>query len=221
MAHAKATIRLYYTQWHWGDRSRDQTSHSPGLNSASFDRMAETSEMVTRSLLGWLEDTRGSDADFNPEMEALREQIRAVDEDEECGGSDILPDEDSTPFQPSASASFAGREFADAELVDSWNGDLSETGGGGSFGWCGLDAINAGLSQMSSISKDDAVRILTVTERDVEQHGISVNEFEVLLNIREQSVAVIDLESKNVFRLRAAVYKDSVIAVGFGSAPHF
>jgi hypothetical protein len=178
--------------------------------------------MVTRSLLGWLEDTRGSDADFNPEMEALREKIRVVDEDEECVGSYILPDEDSTPFHP-ASASFAGREFADAELVDSWNGDLSEIGEGSSFRWCGLDAINAGLSQrgMSPISKDEAVRILAVTERDVEQHGISVNELEVLLNTREQSVAVIDLVSKKVFRLRGAVYKDLVIAVGFGSAPHF
>jgi hypothetical protein len=183
MAHAKATIRLYYTQWQRRESPARQTPRSPVLGSASFDRMAETSGRVTLSLFGWLEDTRSSDADFNPEMEALREQIRVVDEDKECGGSDILSDENSV-IHP-ASASFAGREFPDAEPVDSWDGDLKEISRGSSFGWCGLDAIYKSLQRGSSpISKDEAVRILAVTNTDVEQHGMSVNELEVFLNTR-------------------------------------
>jgi len=54
---------------------------------ASFDRMAESSGAATRALLGWLEGLRGSDADFCPEIEALKHQIQRVEEDE-CRGSD-------------------------------------------------------------------------------------------------------------------------------------
>ena len=37
----------------------------------SFEQMLESSGLVTRSLLGWLEDMRRSEADFNPELKAL------------------------------------------------------------------------------------------------------------------------------------------------------
>jgi hypothetical protein len=229
MAQCKATIRLYYSDWHWAEGSKDQTSHSSVFHSASFDQMAETSGAVTRSLLGWLGNTRGSDADFNAELEALKDQIRVVEEDEEIGGSDNLSDDGSTSHPASylqtasSLGASAGREFDNAELVDEWNGDINEIGGRSPFGWCGLDAINSGLSQrgLAPISKDEAIRILSVTETDITQHGLSVNELEVLLNTRKKSVAIVDLLAKKVYRLRTSQHKSSMIAVGFRPATHF
>ena len=68
-------------------------------------------------------------------------------------------------------------QLVDAELGDLRNGDIDENRVDGSFGWCGLDAINSGLSQMNLpiISKDEAVRILSVTGSDVERDEMSVN----------------------------------------------
>jgi hypothetical protein len=66
MAHAKAMVRLYYTNWNWSDTSRAQAPHSPdpGLQLSVVRSHG-------RSLLGWFEDTRGEDEDFKPERETL------------------------------------------------------------------------------------------------------------------------------------------------------
>ena len=228
MAHINATIRLYYNDWRWDEGPRAVDVHSPAFHSASFDQMVESSGAVTRALLGWLEDMRGSEADFNPELEGLKDQIRRVEEDEDVGGSNNLSD-DTSIVNPTSDHHLpslrgnVGQEFDDVELIDSWNGDINEFCGDGSFGWCGLDAINSGLSQLdlSPISKGEAVRILSVTERGVEQDGLSINQLEALLNTKGMSVAIIDISSKKLFRLRTAKHKNSLITIGFCSAPHF
>jgi hypothetical protein len=132
MAQRNATIRLEYNDWHWGEASKDAIPHPSAPLLASFDRMAQSSDAVTRSLLGWLGSMRGSDADFNPEFEAVKEQIRLVEEDE-CGRSDFLSDVTSNSH--TASLRRAELQFDDAEPVD-WDGDVEKSYAAGFFYRC-------------------------------------------------------------------------------------
>ena len=227
IAHINATIRLYYNNWQWGLESREVNLPSSISPSASFDQMAESSGSATRSLLGWLENMRGSDADFIPEFEALKDQIRRVEADDDFRGSANLSDVASIPLPASDChpVSLHGNvewQLVEAELGASCNGDIDESCVDGSFGWCGLEAVNSGLSQLNlpTISKDEAVRILSVTWSDVERNGMSVNQLEALLNTRDRSVAIVNVRSKQAHRLAMAKYKDSVV-VGLDSIPHF
>ena len=227
LARSNATIRLDYNNWHWTDGSRDVIPHVSIPLSASFDQMAECSGAVTRSLLGWLESMRGADADFNPELEALKDQIQQVEGDNEWRGSDDLSDVTPISHPPSdhrvaSSTRPVGPQFDETEPVD-WNGDIEKSCADAFFGWCGLDAINSGLLQLRlpTISKEEAVRILSVTTSQVEEDGMSVSQLEVLLNTRARSVAIVDLQSKQAYRLCTAKHKNSIVVVGLDSIPHF
>jgi len=222
IARSNATIRLDYTGCHWGEGSRDMISHASVLPTASFDRMAESSGAATRALLGWLESMRGPDADFNPELEAVKAQIRRVKEDE-CGGSDYLSDR--TPSSDRHTALFrgiVGLQYVDTEPVD-WNSDGEGSDVDGLFGWCGLDAVNSGLAELSmpTISQEEAVGILSTTSIEIARNGMSVNQLEALVNTRQRSIAIVDLRSKQAHRLRTAKYENSIIFIGLESITHF
>ena len=148
--------------------------------------MEESSGAATRALLGWLEGLGGSDADFCTELEALKHQIQQVEEDE-CRGSDWLsngtspPDHNAIPLHANV-----GPEYIDTEPID-WNGNGETSDKIGLFGWCGLDAISSGLTELHipTISQEEAVRILSTTTAEIIRNGTSVNQLEALVNTRQ------------------------------------
>ena len=115
-----------------------------------------------------------------------------------------------------------GPEYVDTEPID-WNGNGETSDEIGLFGWCGLDAINSGLTElhMPTISKEEAVRILSTTTAEIIRNGMSVNQLEAFVNTRQQSIAIVDLRSKKAHRLRTAKHEKSIIFIGLESIPHF
>ena len=237
-----ATGRLVYNTWTWGHQP--YTMHPPAKlvsGSDSFDEMAEKSGAATRAVLGWLETARGPDADLNVEFHALQRQIQAVEIDSQVGGSEQLSlsssDIGNSPLpdifeKPRAALGvFGSIHFDDAEAMVPWS-TISVVPAKGtrwkmppinSYGWCGLDAINAGLMELelSPIAQPEALEILSKTEDEVMREGMCVTELERLLNTRDRSVAIVDAQSGKRLRLMMARYKDSVINVGVDLPPHF
>ena len=238
---AGAKCSLFYNEWNWGEGVTELTAVTPVFVSYSIDEMAEKSGTATRAVLGWLESARGPDADLNVELQALQRQIQMVEDDSQVDGSGYLSDCISntgdtllpTIFRsPSAFLGvFGKRQFDDAELMESWNVKMPNilkcadcnTESADSYGWCGLDAINFGLTEvgLTSITKDEVLETLSRMEDDIRREGICVNELEYLLNTRERSVAVVDRQSGRRLRLAKAKYSHSIINVAVDFAPHF
>ena len=234
--------RLVYNTWKWGERhSTNQPPAKFVFGSDSFDEMAEKSGAATRAALGWLESARGPDADLNVELRALQHQIQVVEDDSQVGGPDyqlesvLDADDQPSPTLCNSSRALLGgigrKRFDDAELMEEWSEKTGafikredcELQSVDSYGWCGLDAINLGLSalELSPITKPDALETLSREEDDIRRNGICVNELEYLLNTKGRSVAVVDCQSGERFRLTKAKYIHSVINVGIDLAPHF
>jgi hypothetical protein len=232
--------RLIYNAWEWGEHSAAELPRGkPCADLSSMDEMAERSGTATRAVLGWLEDIRGPDADLNVELRALQLQIQVVEDDSHVGGSTRYSDSFSNvdrlilPENPQRLLGALGRKkFADADLIDPWSGTIgasavgeseSEMGSVGLYGWCGLEAINAGLAELelTPISNSDALHTLSRTESDVEYEGMSINELECLLNTRARSIALVDCHSGDRWILSQAKYRTSIVNVGMDSVTHF
>ena len=228
-----ARIRLFYEGWCWGEGQKDTAAPISSISPSPIDKMPDNSAAATRAALGWLDNPRGPEADCIIELEALRQQIQIVEEDQQVGGSDYFGDSGSnTSYSLNQTVSLAllgENRFNDAEVLRPWDGDIGDAVKSMDlvsterFGWCGLDAINVGLSLLglSEITREEACDILSTTEDEIRDGGMSVNQLELLLNTRERSVAVVDVRSHERFRLNAAKYKDSTIDVGIDFAPHF
>jgi hypothetical protein len=233
------SCRLIYNAWEWGEHPAAELPRGkPCADLSSMDEMAERSGTATRAVLGWLEDIRGPDADLNVELRALQLQIQVVEDDSHVGGSTRYSDSFSNidhvlPENPQRLLGALGRrKFADADLIDPWSGTIggnavaeseSEMGSVGSYGWCGLEAINAGLAELglTPISNSDALHTLSRTENDVEYEEMSINELECLLNMRARSIALVDCHSGDRWILSQAKYRTSVVNIGMESVTHF
>src|SRR5438046_1073448 len=87
---------------------------------------------------------------------------------------------------------FGRKRFDDAESMEGWcmkdgaviKREECKMESVDSYGWCGLDAINVGLSelQLPPIAKADALETLSRTEDDIRREGMCINELECLLN---------------------------------------
>jgi hypothetical protein len=202
--------------------------------------MAETSGTATRAVLGWLEDIRGSEADLNVEFQALQHQIQMVEDDSQVGGSDHLSDSfldagdsrflDSIDGRPLTLRALGGLEFfdqfVDAELITPWYSKDHEVAGlkaTNSRGWCGLDAINVGLEDLSlsPIPKTEALDVLLRTEEEIVRDGMCVRELEVLLNTRSRTIAVVESGSGRRWKLLNCHRNLGVVNVGVDVGVHF
>ena len=92
------------------------------------------------------------------------------------------------------------------EPIDSWNGRVSNlriegiVELGDSYGFCGLEAISIVLAELGlpSISKLEALEILSRTEYDVRAEGMSVYELECLLNMRHHTRQLYLLQATDI-----------------------
>ena len=115
-------------------------------------------------------------------------------------------------------------EFPDAEVLMTFNLNHEtlksedwidpQVEGSASYGWCGLDAINFGLSELQyvPIIKAEVLNTLSRTEDDICRDGMSVQDLETLLNMRSHSVMV--MYGQGIFKLKDAKYKHSTVLVG-------
>jgi hypothetical protein len=122
------------------------------------------------------------------------------------------------------------KQFANAERIGPWNGRIggnllaeSKSEPNEIYGFCGLDAINAGLVELglSPIPINEALATLSRTEGDVEREGMCINELECLLNTRRRTIALVDCYSGERLILSGAKYRNSLVNVGMDSATHF
>jgi len=239
LGNSEATARLVYNTWVWGNQpSTKQPPAKFVFGPDSLDQMAEKSGAATRAVIGWLENERGPDADINVELHALRHQIRLVEDDSHIGGSDQLShsfSDISSPIPPhipqnteASLGAFGGKRFYDAEVMDAWSTkpivtEIQMTAPVDSYGFCGLNAVNFGLSELdlSPIGVSEALKILSRTEDDIRRDGMTVIELERLVNTRDRSIAVVDGHSGERRRLITARYQDAVINIGVDLRPHF
>ena len=224
--------QLVYLSWEWRPKLElSETSGPQWETGTDINRMAEDSGCATRAILGWLGNARGPEADINVELLALRQQQQLVEDDSQVGGSGSLSGSDSgllAPSQdrttPSPTVPIHGVDFADADLVDQLEVEKNyvvENFGVRNPGWCGLDAINHGLTAagLTPIGREEALCILARTEMEIERLGMSVRDLENLLNARNRSVGIIDVGSGMNWKLKTA--REEVVLIAADFRHHF
>jgi hypothetical protein len=175
------------------------------------------------------------------ELQALQHQIQMVEDDSQVGGSDHLSDSFLDPGDPQFLDSINGRpltlcalggleffdEFVDAELIGSLKdhevAGVTRLKAAASRGWCGLDAINIGLEELSlsPIPKVEALKVLVRTEEEIVRDGMSVRELEVLLNTRGRTIAVVESRSGRRWKLLNSQRNFGIVNVGVDVGVHF
>jgi hypothetical protein len=241
MGSVDARARLIYNTWRWGERSVVHPHSAKfAVGTQSQERMVETSGTATRAVLGWLEDIRGSEADLNVELQALQHQIQMVEDDSQVGGSDHLSDSfldagdpqflDGRPLTLCALGGLEFfDEFVDAELIEPWYlkdhevAVVTRLKAADSRGWCGLDAINIGLEELSlsPIPKTEALKVLVRTEEEIVRDGMCVRELEVLLNTRGRTIAVVESRSGRRWKLLNSHRNFGIVNVEVDVGVHF
>lgn len=111
--------------------------------------------------------------------------------------------------------------FVDADLVDRFDVEkdyVIENYGEGNPGWCGLDAVNCGLTAVGlrAMGKEEALTILARIEANIVQLGMNVRDLENLLNARDRSVGIVDVGTGMNWKFKIGRKDFILVAADFG-----